>query len=151
DLLDLRPDPVEQLAGQFRTRVGVDREGRKAMAAHHHRVFPDNFGPGRHLAQGDHASADRAPDLQTVDVVDIFALAQVRPRDDRQWARLLGAAAHAGAPRFAVEADQTRFKAALQRLGHLDARDAVAARLVLEQGGTDDLFSLAPVAAHAQR
>ncbi len=51
--------------------------------------------------------------------------------------------------RLAVEADHASFKAAFQGLGHLNARDAVAACLEFEQVGADDLFTLAPVAAHA--
>ncbi len=126
----------------------MDGEGREAIAAHHDRVFPDDRGAGSDLIHGDHPRGDRAPDLQAVDHADVVALGQGRTSDDRQQPRLLRVDSRAGAARLAVEADHASFKAAFQGLGHLDARDAVAACLEFEQVGADDLFRLAPVAAH---
>ena len=129
----------------------MDGERREAIAAHHDRVFPDDLGAGRDLAQRDHPPGDRAPDLQAVDRADVFALGQRRTGDDRQQPRLLREDAGAGAARLAVEADHASFEAGLQRLGHLDARDAVAPGLEFEQVGADHLHPLAPVAADAHR
>jgi hypothetical protein len=80
-----------------------------------------------------------------------LALGQGRAGDDRQQPRLLRIDSRAGAARLAVEADHAPFKAALQSLSHLRARDAVAACLELEQVGADDFFTLTPVAAHEHR
>ena len=65
--------------------------------------------------------------------------------------RLLRIDACADAARLAVEADHTSFKATFQGLGHLNARDAIAACLEFEQVGADDFRTLAPVAAHEHR
>ena len=82
-------------------------------------------------------------------VLHVVALGQRRAGDDRQQPRLLGIDAGAGAARLAVEADDAAFEAAFQGLGHLDARDAVAAGLEFEQVGTNHFLALAPIAAHA--
>ena len=70
----------------------------KAIAAHHHRVFPDDLGADGDLAQRNHPSGDRAPDLQAVNRVHIAALGQGRTGNDRQQPRLLRKNARAASP-----------------------------------------------------
>src|SRR5215510_181906 len=129
----------------------MDGEGREAIASHHDRVFPDDLGTGSNLVHGDHPRRDRAPDLQTVEHRDVLALAQGWAGDDRQEPRLLRIDSRAGAAWLTVEADHASFKATFQGLGHLNARDAIAACLEIEQVGADDFRTLAPVAAHERR
>ena len=71
-----RAHTIEQLARQAGARVGVNGECRKAIAAHHDRVFPHDFGTGSDLIERNHSPGDGTPDLQAVDGSDIFAFAQ---------------------------------------------------------------------------
>ena len=82
---------------------------------------------------------------------DVFALGERRAGDDRQQARFLRIDSAAAAARLAEEADDAAFEAGCEGGGHIDALDAVAAGLQLEQVGANHLLALAPVAADRER
>src|SRR5262249_54451811 len=92
---------------------------------------------------------NRAPDLQAVEHSDVVALAHRWTGNDGQEARFLREDAGANATRLAVEADGAPFKAGLQSLRHLHARDAIASCLKFKHLGTNHLHWLSPVATHA--
>src|SRR5215475_1062294 len=129
----------------------MDGEGRKAIATHDNRVFPDNFAAGDDLIHRNHPPGNRAPDLQTVEHSDVLALAHRWTSNDGQETRFLCKDAGADPTRLAVEADGTPFKAGLQSLRHLDARDAIASCLKFEHVRTNHLHWLPPVATHTYR
>src|SRR5215510_10093337 len=129
----------------------MDRESRKAIAAHNNRVFPDDFGAGNHLIHRNHPPGNRAPDLQAIEHSDVLALAHRWTSKDGQETRFLCEDASADATRLAVEADGAPFKAGLQGLRHLHARDAIASCLKFEHVRANHLHPLPPVAAHTYR
>src|SRR5215831_5238426 len=129
----------------------MDRKSREAIAAHNDWVFPDNFGARDDLINWDHPPGNRAPDLQAVEHSDVLALALRWTGNDGQEARFLREDSSRGATRLAVEADSAPFKAGLQRLRHLHARDAIASCLKFEHVRANYLHPLPPVAAHTHR
>src|SRR5262249_49996987 len=129
----------------------MDRESREAISAHDHWVFPDDFSARDDLIHRDHPPGNRAPDLQAVEHSDVLALALRWTGNDGQEARLLREDASRGATRLAVEADGAPFKAGLQRLRHLHARDAITSCLKFEHVRANHLHPLPPVATHTYR
>src|SRR5262249_56048621 len=96
----------------------------------------------------DHPPGNRAPDLQAVEHSDVLALALRWTGNDGQEARFLREDASRGATRLAVEADGASFKAGLQGLRHLHARDAIASCLKFEYVRANHLHPLPPVPTH---
>src|SRR5262249_58079717 len=103
--LDLLSHAIEQLAGQPGPRVGMDCDGREAVAAHHDRIFPYDLGSGSNLTYRDHPPDSWAPDLHVVDPAHVVSLVLRRTRDDGQKTRFLRVDYQTSAARFAVEAD----------------------------------------------
>src|SRR6516162_9831536 len=129
----------------------MDGKSREAIAAHNDWVFPDNFGSRHDLIHRDHPPSNRAPDLQAVEHSDVLAFALRWTSNDRQEARFLREDASRGATRLAVEADGAPFKASLQRLRYLHARDAITSCLKFEHVRANHLDPLPPVATHTHR
>ena len=127
----------------------MDGDGRKTVAAHHHGVFPGDLSADGDLAERNHPSGDRAPDLQAVNRVDIAALGEGRTGNDRQQPRFLRINARAAVSRLAIKANVPSVKSGLQRLGHFHPGDSVSQCGLLEQLGADHFFTLPPVLAHA--
>ena len=61
----------------------MDSNGRKTGAAHYDGVFPGDLRAGGYLAEWNHPSCDRAPDLQAVKRIDITAFGKRRTGDNR--------------------------------------------------------------------
>src|SRR5262249_18979309 len=101
------------------------------------------------LAQRDHSSCRRAPDLHTSNGGDVAALCQRRPGDDRKQSGFLGVDARSRAARLSVKAHDPSFESRFQGLRDVNAGHAVSDRLKLEVFGLNHLFRLAPVDAHA--
>lgn len=127
----------------------MNRDRRKAVAPHDNLVLPHHLGAGGDLVERNHPLGDGAPDLQTVDHADVISLSQRRPRDDGKQSGLQREVAGSDAARLAVKADGSPLEAGLERLGDLDARDAIAAGLLFTQIGTNDRHPFAPVAPNA--
>ena len=87
--------------------------------------------------------------MQAVDRAHVVALVQRRSGNDRQQPRFLRENPGPRVAGFAVESHGASFKTPLQSTGHLDPGDTIAAGLVFQQFGTDDLHAVAPIAAHA--
>src|SRR5262249_50902421 len=129
----------------------MDGESRKTIAAHNNRVFPDDFGARDDLIHRNHPPGNRAPDLQAVEHCDVRALALSWTGNEGKGARFVREDASRGATRLAVEADGAPFKAGLQRLRPLHARDAITSCLKFEYVRANPLDALPPVAAHTHR
>src|SRR5215472_16664470 len=129
----------------------MDGQSREAITAHNDWVFPDNFGAREDLIHRAHPPGNRAPNLQAVEHFDVLALALRWTGNDGQEARFLGEDASRGATRLAIEADGAPFKAGLQGLRHLHARDAIASCLKFEYVRANHLHPLPPVATHTYR